>query len=130
MTEKERLRFRRGDGIAIGAVIFTSVLMMIFFLTGQQSDGPRILRIYEDGTLIREMSLDQDGEYRIDGLYVNQVEVRDGKAAITASTCPGEDCVHSGWISQPGRSVVCLPNRVELRIEGGSVSPDVDVVIR
>ena len=105
-------------------------MMMILFLIGQQSNGPRILRIYQNGMLIREMPLEQDGEYQIAGLYVNLVEVRDGKAAIASSTCPGQDCVHSGWISQPGRSVVCLPNRVELRIEGGSTASEVDAVVR
>ena len=54
----------------------------------------------------------------------------DGKAAILESTCPGEDCVHSGWISQTGRSVVCLPNRAEVRIEGVSGADDVDAVVQ
>ncbi|MBQ8917117.1 MAG: NusG domain II-containing protein, partial [Oscillospiraceae bacterium] len=48
------------------------------------------------------------------------------RACIAQSTCPGEDCVHSGWISSPGRSVVCLPNRVEIRITGSS---EVDFVV-
>ena len=54
------------------------------------------------------------------------VVIRDGRAAILESDCPGGDCIHSGWISQPGRSIVCLPNRVELRIAGQG---DVDFVV-
>ncbi len=129
MTEKERLRFQKGDGAAIATVILVAAVMMIFFLTGQNSEGPLAVRVYQNGRLIREMPLDQDGEYRVDGDYTNLVTVFGDRAAITESTCPGEDCVHSGWISQPGRSVVCLPNRVEIRIEGGGTE-EVDAVIR
>ena len=63
----------------------------------------------------------------IGGAYINRVEVRDGRIAIVDSDCPGEDCVHSGWISRPGRSIVCLPNRLEIRVTGTS---DVDFVVR
>jgi len=45
---------------------------------------------------------------------------------IAESTCPGNDCVHSGKIHSAGRSIVCLPNRVEIRITGES---DVDYVV-
>lgn len=128
--EKERLRFRGGDAVAIGAVILAALAMLIFFVTGQTGDGPRVARVYADGALIREMPLDRDGDYTVDGAYRNRVEVREGRVAITESTCPGEDCVHSGWISRPGRSVVCLPNRVEVRVEGAAGAGDVDAVVR
>ena len=72
-------------------------------------------------------ALDSDTEVVIEGEYENVVTVKDGKVAITKSDCPGTDCVHSGWIHESGRSIVCLPNRVELRIEGAS---EVDFVVR
>ena len=89
-----------------------------------------VSRIYRNGEMIREMPLTENGEYLVTGIYENRIEIRDGKAAITRSSCPGEDCVHSGWISQAGRSIVCLPNRVEVRIEGSAADDDVDAVIR
>ena len=93
MTEKERLRFQKGDGVAIGAVILAAAVLLIFFLLdARKTDGPLVLRIYADGALVREMPLDQDGAFQVDGAYMNRIEVRDGKAAITESTCPGEDC--------------------------------------
>ena len=62
-------------------------------------------------------------------VYTNRIEIKDGKVFITESDCPGEDCVHSGWISEGGRSIVCLPNRVEIRIEGETES-EVDFIVR
>ena len=119
MKDLERLTFRKGDAVAIGAVILAAIALLIFFLV---SAG--------NGEAIREMPLEENGEYLVTGTYENLVEIRDGRAAITRSSCPGEDCVHSGWISQPGRSIVCLPNRVEVRIEGSTADDEVDAVIR
>ena len=65
----------------------------------------------------------------VGGLYTNRITVRGGRIAITESSCPGEDCVHSGWIDRPGRSLVCLPNRVEIRLEGPAAEDDVDAVV-
>ena len=49
------------------------------------------------------------------------------EAAFTESDCPGRDCVHSGSIGSTGRSIVCLPNRVEIRVI--SAEADVDFVV-
>ena len=59
---------------------------------------------------------------------VNTVTVENGKIAITASTCPGSDCVHSGWAHRAGQAIICLPNRVEIRLIGTAGSGDIDAV--
>ena len=71
--------------------------------------------------------MNETTEFVVEGDYTNVISVEDGKAAIIESDCPGADCVHSGWIHEPGRSIVCLPNRVEIRMEGAS---EVDFVVR
>ena len=129
MREKQFLRFRTGDGIAIAAVILFAIILLLFFLPSNDESGKKVVRIYQDGMLIHEMSLETDGEFLVSGRYNNRVLVRGGKVAVTESNCPGEDCVHSGWISQKGRSIVCLPNRAEVRVEGG-FDQDVDAVVQ
>ena len=83
--------------------------------------------VYQDGQRIKELSLSEDAEFVVEGAYTNKIVVENGRAAITESDCPGTDCVHSGWIHEVGRSIVCLPNRVEIRLEGAS---EVDFVVR
>lgn len=121
-----RLDFCRGDWLAILLVVVLAVSTAAFFAVRSEDGENRIVRIYQDGNLIDELPLGKDREIEIAGQYRNTVTILDGKAAITDSDCPGEDCVHSGWISGAGRSVVCLPNRVEIRIVGQS---DVDFVV-
>lgn len=130
MKKRDELTFRKGDGIVIAAVILAALALLAFTLTAAERGGKRVVRVYQEGELLREMPLNEEGEFLIQDRYENRIRVRDGKAAIVESSCPGEDCVHSGWISQPGRSVVCLPNRVEVRVEGVSGADDVDAVVR
>ena len=122
-----KLDFCKTDILAILMVAAIAILVLIAFWTGIGNESGSVVKIYQEGELIRELSLNTDVEFVVQGDYENVVTIRDGKAGITQSDCPGADCVHSGWIGEPGRSIVCLPNRVEIRIEGAS---EVDFVVR
>ena len=43
-------------------------------------------------------------------------------------TCPNEVCWRTGWISIPGQSIVCVPNRMVITLQG--VAPEVDSIVR
>lgn len=43
---------------------------------------------------------------------------------VAVSDCPTWDCVRTGIISRGGQSIVCLPARVIIRLEGGAADPD------
>ena len=38
---------------------------------------------------------------------------------VLLSDCPTQDCVHTGMITRSGQSIVCLPARIVIRLEGG-----------
>ena len=44
--------------------------------------------------------------------------VVDGKVRMVRSACRDKICVGVGWIDSPGKSIVCLPNRVVIRVTG------------
>ena len=70
--------------------------------------------------------LDTDRVERVSGpLGVTQVVIRAGKASVEDSPCPDKLCVGMPAISSPGQWIACLPNRVFVRVRGGS-GPDVD----
>ena len=49
---------------------------------------------------------------------------------VSRSDCPTQDCVHTGTITRGGQSIGCLPARIVIRLEGGTVAPDaVDAVL-
>ena len=127
MQTKSFFSFRRGDFFAISTVLLLAICVFIAFLPGKDNPESAAVQVFHNNILIRELPLDANAEFEISGDYTNAVRIEGGRVCIHASDCPGADCVHSGWISQQGRSIVCLPNRVEIRIAGQS---DVDFVVR
>ena len=126
---KIRLSFCKGDVIVISFVIMLAILIGVVFWMKTGTEQGNVVAVYQEGEKIHELSLDKDTEVLIENDYTNKLIVRDKKVAIAESDCPGMDCVHSGWISGKGRSLVCLPNRVEIRIEGDADS-EVDFIVR
>lgn len=124
--EKRNLTFRKGDGLAIAAVLMLAVLVLALFWPKGQENGA-YAEVYLDGALVQRVSLSQEQQLTVTGKYHNTITVRDGKIAVTDSNCPGQDCLHSGWQNAAGRVIVCLPNGMEIRIV--SDNGDVDFVV-
>lgn len=127
MEKKSEFTFRKGDWIAVILVILMAVSTFLCFLPKDTTDDAAVVQIYKDSALIKECILTVNETFVIEGEYVNTVTIKDGKIGITESNCPGTDCVHSGLIGTVGRSIVCLPNKVEIRIMGEA---EVDIVVR
>ena len=54
----------------------------------------------------------------------NKIEIKDGRVRMLEASCPNHLCIRQGWISLEGQSIVCLPNKVVVRIEGSGNGPD------
>ena len=126
MAKQEHLRFKKGDLLAITAVVLMTVLVAMCFLP-KGSGEPVQAEIYQNGDLVKCLPLETDTTFEVTGKYTNVVTVSAGEISISASDCPGEDCVHSGAIHTSGRSIVCLPNGVEIRVT--AQTSDVDFVV-
>ena len=118
--------FKTGDLLAIGMVLLLAAVSFLAFLP-RQGHGTAVAQIYQDGQLLMTVPLEQSRQFPVRGKYCNTVSVKDGAIAIIDSDCPGQDCVHSGSIRAPGRSLVCLPNALEIRVVSGQ--SDVDFVV-
>ncbi len=126
MKSKLRLSFQKGDGFAVLIVVFLIVLAGVLFLPrGETKNGN--VEIFRNGEKIHTFPLTETRTFSVEGEYKNVISIENGRVAITESDCPGTDCVRTGWISAAGRSIVCLPNRVEVRITSFD---DVDFVVR
>lgn len=54
--------------------------------------------------------------------YYNVVKISGGEVSVTEASCKNQVCVKHGSISHTGETIVCLPNRLVVRIidpEGG-----------
>lgn len=120
-----RLQFQKGDIFALGLVVVLALAVGLLFLP-KSTEGASV-EIYHNGVLVKTIPLAAQEEFTLVGDYTNVIAVADGTVGIIHSDCPGRDCVYSGAISSPGRSLVCLPNGLEVRIVGKN--GDVDFVV-
>ena len=63
---------------------------------------------------------DSDAEPSEQYDYYNVIVIHGGSVAVTEASCKNQVCVKHSAISRPGESIVCLPNRLVVRIENGS----------
>ena len=74
--------------------------------------------VYVNSEEVARYSLNVDGEYPLNG-GSNTLVISDGRAYMKYADCPDEKCVKMGKKSLSGESIICLPNRVSVRIMGG-----------
>ena len=119
------LRFRAGDAVAIALVVLLAGAVALLFF--RPKTEALYADVYQNGTLLYTLPLDRDTRLTVGGAYENVLVVSNGTIRIESATCPGEDCVHTGAIGHAGQSIVCLPNRLEIRLSGDS---GVDIIAR
>jgi len=97
-----------------GVVIYWRALAPV----GQQAT------ILVDNATVETVHLDPAGGTRqvvVQGVRGESViEVRGAYVSIVASACPDKLCIKMGRKSRPGDVIVCLPNRVVVRIDGNA----------
>ncbi|MBP1744583.1 MAG: hypothetical protein H6Q58_1561 [Firmicutes bacterium] len=124
---------KKGDKIAAIVIALIVVISSIGVLVFMNMSGSshHIAEIKQDGKVIRTIDLDQvesSEEIRIayEDEY-NIIRVEKGRIRIIDSDCPDKLCVKTGWITEPGQSVICLPHKLIIKIQGGSREIDENV---
>ena len=81
-------------------------------------EGKRVI-IELDGDVVGNFSLKEDRLVPVEGkLGTTRVKMAEGGVRIVDSPCPYKLCVKSGSIHRAGETLICLPNRVVVRIPG------------
>lgn len=119
-------RLKTGD-FAVAILIFC-LAAGIYIVGRGQAGGTLTAVIRQDGKAVRTIALTglrQPLEFTLEGDYSNTIVAENGRVRVSSATCPGQDCVHTGWLTRPGQSAVCLENRVSVTVTGtGSSGPD------
>lgn len=113
------LRARPQDYILCAALLCASVLWLAA-PSGAGDAGAGTARLLRDGAGAGELPLDRPASLTL-ALPTGPVtvEVVPGKGIHIADTnCPRKTCRHQGWARRPGETIVCLPNRLVIEIEG------------
>lgn len=76
--------------------------------------------VYQNNRLVGAFQLDRDQTILVgDKARPDmKIEIRDGAIRVAESNCPKGMCKQAGWVRTPGRSIVCVPNRVVIELKG------------
>lgn len=100
------------------SILFLIIFLTYIFLKLNNSPGGTVLIQNYEGDFIR-LPLSEDKTIEIPGpLGKSVVEIKNRKVRILSSPCPDKLCVKQGYISESGQVIICLPNRVVIKIEG------------
>lgn len=124
----EKRLIGKNDLIMIGVLVVCGLVIAgALFLTRQT--GNRVV-VSVDGQVVSSFPLEKDIEYEIEGFEGgrNTLVIKDGVAYMSDASCPDHLCMGMGKISQEGQSLICLPNRVVVEIQGEVDEPEYDVI--
>ena len=104
------------------AIIIALILSLIFilsvvwtthqFLAKQEAASAAI---YQNGTLIKIISTDNEETFRIeDGEDWNEITVDKDGIHVSGASCPDKICMHTVWRGKGSLPIVCLPNHLEI----------------
>ena len=134
MKSSPKLRPNGWDALVAGAVLALAVLCGILVWAGDGDSGALTAVVSVDGEVTERVALSgltapEERTYTHNG-YTLHVTFTAESAQVTASDCPTQDCVHTGAITRSGQSIVCLPARIVIQLEGGPAADSgVDLVI-
>ena len=97
--------------------------LVLLFVVNSGSDSGSFAVVNVDGVAVAGYPLSEDGVFVLNG-GSNTIEIKDGKVRMIEAHCPNLQCVHQGWISKGYQSIVCLPNKVIVTIEGDDTVVD------
>ena len=108
--------------IIVFVVFALSLSLTIVFLLPKKGVGA-IAKInrQNETVLTIDLSTAEDKDWEIQGTHTKVIAVtKQGSISIKESGCPSQYCVHTGFISHPGESIICAYNGIIITIEGDS----------
>lgn len=103
---------KRHDLYLVLALVFVALSLFAFNRMSEKSGNCAV--IYVDNKEFKRLPLSEDTTLNINGK--NTVCVKDGKVFMESADCPDRLCVHQNPLKLSGRDIVCLPNRVTIRV--------------
>ncbi len=102
---------KKRDFLLIFCVIVVSAVL--FFVRNSFVKAGECVLIYVDNKLYKTVSLSETIEIDVG---TNTIVIENGYAYMKNATCPDKICVHTGKINDNSKDIVCLPNKVMVKV--------------
>ena len=119
-SQDQNRYFKPGDIIIYTALILIFALGTIIAASGGQV-AATVAIVTLDGREVHKVDLEkvqEPYEFKVesDKAHYNLVRVEKGRIRVLEASCPDQIDVKQGWISRSHQSIICLPNRLVIRI--------------
>lgn len=100
-------------------IVLLVFIMGMFIVMNATEEVGMIAEVYYEDKLMLSVDLSVDGEYIVDGELGDVVlEVKDNKIRVKSETSPRNICSKEGFIGDSSRTLICLPNKIIVKIVG------------
>ncbi len=119
---------RKNDLLLLGLLLLVGLVLAIFVFAGRKTGGLVVVTV--DGKEVYSHLLNEDTTETISGVDggYNTITIKDGKVAVTEADCPDGLCMNTGFISTSDQSIICLPHKLVVSIEGEDEAVKIDGV--
>ncbi len=113
---------KKGDIIILGFIIIVfSASLFSLNCAGEYDNLKCIIKV--DGKIYKEIKLSPDYNNYVEinsSFGYNKISIEGNTVKIIKSDCEDKLCLSEGVISKPFQSIICLPARLIVYIEGNS----------
>ena len=115
---------KKADIILFICLILIGGALSYLAFSGSSTGDLVVVKV--NGEIYGKYSLSKDRTITVnrDG-HMNKITIKRGKVQVSKSSCKNQICVKQGSISTTHQSIVCIPNRVVVSIEGKDGEYDV-----
>lgn len=121
-----RSKLKWGDFVIIGVVLALAAVIAAVLALGVSGDR-LYAEVWQDNTLVERVELTDSTDRTIDLDGHNVIVLSGRTATMQSADCHDQVCVRTGMLTRAGQVAVCLPNRVVLRITGGT--SEIDAIV-
>ena len=104
---------KKRDLIFIASAVIVCAVLFAVNRIGKK-EGDTVL-IYVDSKLYAALPLNENAEKEVNS-GTNIVKIENGEVYMVYADCPDKLCIKQGKISDSSRDIVCLPNRVTVKV--------------
>ena len=123
LPSRFRVRLNSADRVILILAIVLLFWVYNHFWFNPSSGKADYLVVQIDTQAPLQYPLNQNRRLELDGRIGKSIlEIRPGKARFIHSACRNQFCVLHGWLSTPGDTTACLPNRISITLKSNTVN--------
>lgn len=121
---KDIINMNKKDLLLIIIVLFICIVMFLLFSNKSGSYA----YVYYENKVIKKINMNINGLYTVQGYNGDVViEVLNNKIRVKEETSNKNICSNMGFVSSPLEPIICLPNKIVVKIIEDS---EIDTIIR